>query len=212
MNVYRRILIVFFILVQSCFAGGDFGNWYAETPFDNTLNNEWNMIFFRSRKSGRELEHLEKWFFYKSYIAGSYFREKKTGREHDESRRGYFVIDEERDTIRLFDTAGQWLGYRAENGINPVLFTRWFDHDWQFFRDESFSSCGFFVMIIMIMVSALVLAYFVIVALKVFFSRVRGKGTEAGLIMYMKKPLLLLSALAAIALIRTIMDFFPYSI
>ncbi len=212
--MYRILFSIYicFLIMSDCFAGGDYGNWYAKTPFNNTLNNEYDVIFYSNDNSGKELKNLEKWYFYKSFIVGSYFIGEKIKYRFKDSQRRYFVINEKDDKIDVFGTENQWIKYRNDNNINPAFITNWHDSDWQFFSNETMINFGIISILLLILISAISVLYFTIAGIFVLYKKLSNKIKFSEYSFLFKKPVISLCILGILVLIRFLLDMFPQSI
>ena len=76
-------------------------------------------------KNGKQLHQLVEWYFYKNHIIG-----KKKKSAESSSSIEYFIVNERRNSILIFESKDRWDEDLKENNLKPFLWTRWFDDNW----------------------------------------------------------------------------------
>ena len=118
----RNIFLLLFLTISStCLAGIGLADWSRITPGHNEINNFYggSAIYF---SKGTELDSLERWYFYKGHIVG-----ELTGK-------GFFVANELTSEVVRFSDKSSWKNYIESANLEPKVWTRWYDTDWNFFQ------------------------------------------------------------------------------
>lgn len=108
--------------------GGDWAQWHHKTPGGNMISylnsNDKHSNFFICSDADFEVPSLQKWYFYKGYIIGSF---------EDEPRVKYFIINEADCSIELFTNIARFENIITTNHLNPLIWKRWHNDNWGFF-------------------------------------------------------------------------------
>jgi hypothetical protein len=123
---YRLLALTLFIATIS-FAGIGLSDWTANTPGGNNINNFSGMALYL--KNGQKVQGVSEWYFYKSFIIGKQSNWSPYG-----NTVGYFIVNEVTNKIDTFTNASSWTKAIEQNKLQPMLWTRWFTHDWTSFN------------------------------------------------------------------------------
>ena len=148
-----RICFAFltFLVCFNSYARIGLADWEAITPLGHKINNFGSVSLFLSDST---IEDLNKWFFYKGYVIGTYqIGNNQTGTE------AYFTANEKNQEVKRFTDQGIWQRELEKNNLVPLLWTRWYKSDWTFYDDQLilFLVFEFFISI------PLIIGYFVLV-------------------------------------------------
>ncbi|HCS20854.1 MAG TPA: hypothetical protein DIW47_09905 [Bacteroidetes bacterium] len=124
MNNLKFNLTFLFLLVASySYSIVGLTDWSATTPGGNEIYDFSNKTL--RLKNGDELENIGKWYFYSGYIIGQpnfggYLTNPKL----------YFVVNEQTYKIDTFSNQVDWKNFIESRGLQPKIWTRWYDNDW----------------------------------------------------------------------------------
>ena len=90
----------------------------------NLNSNDGHRNFFICSAGNYEVPSLQKWYFYKGHIIGSF--------EDDQPLR-YFIINEATCSLDSFSNITEFENAITTNHLNPLIWTRWHNDNWGFF-------------------------------------------------------------------------------
>lgn len=118
-----------FCLLATVLKAGDWSEWFHKTPGNNTLSNE-NLndrhrnVFTCSQNNQVSLQFLEKWYFYKGNIIGTF---------EDSQPKKFFIVNENSCAIDSFSNNSEFDQVLRERKLKPIIWERWFNDNWGFF-------------------------------------------------------------------------------
>jgi len=124
----RNFWLISFCLIVTLAKAGDWSQWFHTTPGNNIISNESmnnrHRNVFTCSENHHSIHYLEKWYFYKGNIIGS-FEESQPAK--------YFILNENNCFIDSFANKVEFNNALRERKLKPLIWEKWFEDNWGFF-------------------------------------------------------------------------------
>ena len=127
MKFKLSIILLALILNLNEARGLGLADWSSYTKNETHFSNSGGITITLGNR--QQYQYLKRWYFYEDHIVG-------IGRKRTEGnyKNEYFVVNEKKSSLRLFENENSWNNYRESNNLNPKIWTRWFMDEWSLMR------------------------------------------------------------------------------
>jgi len=124
-------ILFFFPVIGEC---AELASWWQKTKYGNEFCNikypNGYIIsikckdYRKASRSGYVVTNVAKWYFYKGHVVGEVT---------EKGQKRFFIFDETTCQSRIFQQQETFHAKVREEGLRPILWTRWYEENWGFF-------------------------------------------------------------------------------